>query len=141
MEKLLKRLQFFDLFLSLGTLAYGVFSHNIWITAFGILGLVLAWFSPASKLQEKMKRYSKNNRRIKAQEAAAKEAVEAVALTEQDVLPVEDFGAAQASEAKPYARMYPGYSSATIHPGPHNLLSVKALNLYEAPGSQQCAVA
>ena len=83
MQKTIKYLGYLDYVVALGTIIYGLLVGPSWLAAAGGLGLVLAWYSPAAKIQRLLATHflGRKKRAHAADDAAA--ALEAIRLAEE----------------------------------------------------------
>lgn len=131
MQKLLTRLTALDWILSGATLAYGLWSKNPLIIGVGAVGLLIAWYSPAKRLQTKMANSSLASRRRAKESAAAQAAIEAVAEEEaaKSTLGAEPVAT---SELPPrnFSSQISAYAGMRLTPSKHNRLQPSSFNLY-----------
>lgn len=128
MQKTLKHLSTLDWVLSILTLAYGAWAQNPYFIGAGVLGLLLAWFSPAKRIQAKMANSAFASRRRVKEAAAAQAAIDAVADTDA----TNHEAAAEASPPKraDYSLRLAGYAPLRLNPSKHNRLRADSFNLY-----------
>lgn len=50
MAKVFKYIRYLDLVTALGAVAWGIYQHNAWWLAGGLVGLVVAWLGPAERV-------------------------------------------------------------------------------------------
>jgi hypothetical protein len=140
MQKLLKYLTTLDWVLAIATIGYGAWTQTWWILGMGVLGLAVAWYSPAKRVQAKLANSTLASRRRAKEAAAAQAAIDAVAESEGDGVPEADpsHSSSSATSGTPstsgaprsYAQRLTGYSAVRLHPSKHNRLSASSFNLY-----------
>lgn len=138
MQKTLRLFSALDWVVSSVTLAIGLWTLNVWVIVAGVLGLAVAWYSPARRVSARLQKYLFKKRQAedhshvlaREDEFYASLRGEAAGAQEEAQTP----GEPSVAPAADFSRSSYVYAQARLNPSRHNVLKPQYFDL--TPGTR-----
>jgi hypothetical protein len=138
MQKALSLFSTLDWVVAGGTIVAGVLLGQAWLVGLGLFGLLVAWYSPAKRVQGRLRRYLvKKHTPLDQSQVVAREDEFYASLQASPTPDAQSGSAVGAPLAPSFAPRTLTYAPLRLNPSRHNLLKPAAFDL--APRSKNPA--